>query len=151
MSRKIIALLLSALVLCALCAFASIADGTNAAADSAEVKTVGAESGSAEDGAEVKTVGAAATAVESRDQPIGLVIGMGIGVVFFGLICIVILSMIMSAIVRAVEKKLPENGSAQNAPSAPGTDMPRWNQRRAVSELRTQASRALPLYQAMPS
>ena len=105
MSRKIIALLLSALVLCALCAFASLADGTNAVADSAEVKTVGA----------------AVTAVESKDQPIGLVIGMGVGVVFFGLICIVILSMIMSAIVRATDKKSADDTPASKTQSAPAS------------------------------
>ena len=94
MSRKIIATLLAAFVLCALA-----------------VMCVGAE-----------TADPSAAAAEGRDQPIALVIGMGIGVVFFGLICIVLLSMIMSAIVRAVEKKLPEKApeaaSPQTAPAA---------------------------------
>lgn len=52
----------------------------------------------------------------AKEQPIGLVIAMGLGVVFFGLICIVLLSMIMSAIVRAVEKKVGNKDGAKSAP-----------------------------------
>ena len=77
MSRKIIALLLCAIVLTALSVVgASCADITTAVEESA-----------------------------AAEPPIWLVIAMGIGVVFFGLICIVILSMLMSAIVRAAENK----------------------------------------------
>ena len=102
MSRKIIAFLLAAIVLFAVCAFgASCADA--AVSEDAQSAEIAVEQ----------------TAIESKDQPIALVIGMGLGVVFFGLICIVVLSMIMSAIVRAVEKK-----TAKDAPEAPQTAAP---------------------------
>ena len=39
------------------------------------------------------------------------VVGMGIGTVFLGLVCIVLLCLIMSAICRAAERK-PENSAA---------------------------------------
>ena len=41
------------------------------------------------------------------DYPIWLVVCMGLGIVFFGLICIIVISSIMSAIIRATEKKTP--------------------------------------------
>lgn len=88
MSGKIISFILAAILLCSLVVF------TSSCAD------------------------AAAAEIVQKEQPIPLVIGMGIGVVFFGLICIVILSLIMSAIVRATDKK---SEAAQNAasPSVP--------------------------------
>lgn len=131
MSRKIIAILLSALAFIALFAFVSFADGDAAetqvadsdAADAPVVKTVtvyllgedGLETAVVEedgyvsvsaDDASVKTTGEESAAAE---RPIWLVIVMGVGVVFFGLVCIVILSMLMSAIVRAGEKKIAKD------------------------------------------
>ena len=127
MSKKIAAILC---VLCiaallavpALCAAAT----TEAKADAAAGDTVAA---SAEDAASIDSAakGDAGESTEDKDaekeQPVGLVIGMGVGVVFFGLVCIVILCKIMSAIIRAVEKKLPEKESAapQSAIAAPSS------------------------------
>ena len=48
------------------------------------------------------------------DYPIWLVCVMGMGIVFFGLICIIVLSSVMSAIIRLTEKKK----SAVDAPSS---------------------------------
>ena len=48
------------------------------------------------------------------EYPIWLVVVMGLGIVFFGLICIIILSTLMSAIIRLTEKNKP-----QTAPAAP--------------------------------
>ena len=48
------------------------------------------------------------------DYPIWLVCVMGMGIVFFGLICIIVLSSVMSAIIRLTEKKK----SAADAPSS---------------------------------
>ncbi len=41
------------------------------------------------------------------EYPIWLVVVMGLGIVFFGLICIIILSSLMSAIIRLTERKKP--------------------------------------------
>ena len=46
------------------------------------------------------------------DYPIILVILMGIGVVFFGLVCIILLCSLMSLIVRKIESKLPAEAAA---------------------------------------
>ena len=46
------------------------------------------------------------------------VVGMGIGTVFLGLICIVLLCLIMSAICRAAERK-PENSAAPAVSAQP--------------------------------
>lgn len=47
------------------------------------------------------------------DPSIALVIGMGLGVVFVGLICIIILCYLMSAVIKALK------GNEQSAPAAP--------------------------------
>lgn len=51
------------------------------------------------------------------DYPIWLVVVMGLGIVFFGLICIIAISSIMSAIIRLTEKNKP--AAAPSAPAAP--------------------------------
>ena len=51
------------------------------------------------------------------NYPIWLVVAMGLGIVFFGLICIIVISSIMSAIIRMTEKKSP----APEAPAVPQT------------------------------
>lgn len=51
------------------------------------------------------------------EPPIPFVILMGVGVVFIGLICIILLSMAMSAICRAMGDKTPAPAAA--APAAP--------------------------------
>lgn len=51
------------------------------------------------------------------EPSIPFVILMGIGVVFFGLICIILLSMAMSAVCRAMGDKTPAPAAA--APAAP--------------------------------
>ena len=52
------------------------------------------------------------------EYPIWLVVVMGLGVVFVGLICIIIISSVMSAIIRLIERnKAPETVSAP-APTA---------------------------------
>ena len=45
------------------------------------------------------------------------IVGMGVGTVFLGLLCIVLLCLIMSAICRAFEKK-PKTAEASAAPVA---------------------------------
>lgn len=52
------------------------------------------------------------------DYPIIFVILMGLGVVFFGLICIILLCMLMSVIVRKIEGVTPAE-APKTAPSAP--------------------------------
>lgn len=47
------------------------------------------------------------------------VVVMGIGTVFFGLICIILLSMAMSAICRLMGDKTPAPAAAAPAPAAP--------------------------------
>ena len=46
------------------------------------------------------------------------VVGMGIGTVFLGLVCIVLLCLIMSAICRAAERKPEKSAAATAAPAA---------------------------------
>ena len=53
------------------------------------------------------------------DPSIPFVIAMGIGVVFIGLICIILLSTAMSAICRAMGDKTPAPAPAAAAPAAP--------------------------------
>ena len=50
---------------------------------------------------------------------IPFVILMGIGTVFFGLICIILLSMAMSAICRSMGDKTPAPAPAAAAPASP--------------------------------
>lgn len=53
------------------------------------------------------------------EPSIPFVILMGLGVVFFGLICIVLLCMLMGVIIRAIEKKRPSEAPKENSASAP--------------------------------
>ena len=47
------------------------------------------------------------TVLAAADPSMGLVIGMGIGTVFVGLICIIVICYIMGAIINAFEKRKP--------------------------------------------
>lgn len=53
------------------------------------------------------------------DYPIIFVILMGIGVVFFGLICIILLCMLMSAIVRKIEGSKPAEAKKNAVAATP--------------------------------
>jgi len=53
------------------------------------------------------------------EPSIPFVILMGVGIVFIGLICIILLSMAMSAICRAMGDKTPAPAPAAAAPAAP--------------------------------
>ena len=53
------------------------------------------------------------------EPSIPFVILMGVGVVFIGLICIILLSMAMSAICRSMGDKTPAPAPAAAAPAAP--------------------------------
>ena len=57
------------------------------------------------------------------DYPIIFVILMGLGVVFFGLICIILLCMLMSVIVRKLEARKPAE-APKSAPSASPSPAP---------------------------
>ena len=61
-----------------------------------------------------------------NEPSIAFVILMGIGVVFIGLICIILLSMAMSAICRAMGDKAPAApaAAAPAAPAAPAAAIP---------------------------
>ena len=47
------------------------------------------------------------TVLAAADPSMGLVIGMGVGTVFVGLICIIVICYIMGAIINAFEKRKP--------------------------------------------
>ena len=47
------------------------------------------------------------TVLVANDPGMGLVIGMGVGTVFIGLICIIVICYIMGAIINAFEKRKP--------------------------------------------
>ena len=53
------------------------------------------------------------------EPSIPFVILMGVGIVFIGLICIILLSMAMSAICRSMGDKTPAPAPAAAAPAAP--------------------------------
>lgn len=53
------------------------------------------------------------------EPSVPFVILMGVGVVFFGLICIILLSLAMSAVCRAMGDKTPAAPAAAAAPAAP--------------------------------
>ena len=53
------------------------------------------------------------------EYPIPFVILMGIGVVFTGLICIILLTTVMSAVCRAMGDKTPAAPAPAAAPAAP--------------------------------
>ena len=53
------------------------------------------------------------------EPSIPFVILMGIGVVFIGLVCIILLSMAMSAVCRSMGDKTPAAPAAAAAPAAP--------------------------------
>lgn len=60
--------------------------------------------------------------VLASEPSLPLVVGLGIGMVFFGLICIIALCYILGAIIRAFESRKPAPAAAQptaQAPSAP--------------------------------
>ncbi len=56
----------------------------------------------------------------SQDPGMGLVIGMGLGTVFIGLICIIAICYIMGAVIRALESRR----SAEEKPAADISDTP---------------------------
>ena len=58
------------------------------------------------------------------EMSIPFVILMGVGTVFFGLICIILLSMAMSAICRSMGDKTPAPAPAPAAPAAPADAIP---------------------------
>lgn len=58
------------------------------------------------------------------EPSIPFVILMGVGVVFIGLICIILLSMAMSAICRSLGDKTPAPAPAAAAPAAPAGNIP---------------------------
>lgn len=58
------------------------------------------------------------------EPSIPFVILMGVGVVFIGLICIILLSMAMSAICRSLGDKTPAPAPAVAAPAAPAGNIP---------------------------
>lgn len=47
------------------------------------------------------------TVLAAADPNMGLVIGMGLGTVFVGLICIIVICYIMGAVINAFEKRKP--------------------------------------------
>ena len=59
-------------------------------------------------------------ALAANDPGMGLVIGMGLGTVFVGLICIIVICYIMGAVINAFEKRKPaeEPKPAAAAPAA---------------------------------
>lgn len=61
------------------------------------------------------------TVLAAADPSMGLVIGMGVGTVFVGLICIIVICYIMGAIINAFEKRkpAPEVKPAPAASAAP--------------------------------
>ena len=130
MSEKIIAFLLASVMFFALLCVSASCEETTAVAESAVSETQIAENAEAASGDVESTVISAesaetseiaetssADAAESKDHPVPLVILMGLGVVFFGLICIIALCMIMSKIVQKIEAKFPER-SDEKAPAA---------------------------------
>ena len=60
------------------------------------------------------------TVLAAADPGMGLVIGMGLGTVFVGLICIIVICYLMGAIINAVQgkKPAPEPKTAAPAPAA---------------------------------
>ena len=112
MQRKIIALLLAAIAFCSLFVL------TASCAETADEATAVSGTQTADNAVIESAADEAAESVTSKEQPIGLVIGMGLGVVFFGLICIVLLSTVMSAIIRAAEKKLKKDEASAPAVTA---------------------------------
>lgn len=60
--------------------------------------------------------------------PIWIVVLLGMGIVFAGLICIVVLCMLMGKVVRLLEKKeepaAPAASAAPVAPAAPAAEIP---------------------------
>lgn len=48
------------------------------------------------------------TVLVANDPGMGLVIGMGLGTVFVGLICIIVICYIMGALIRVFEKPKPQ-------------------------------------------
>lgn len=52
----------------------------------------------------------------------GFVVLMGMGTVFFGLICIILVCMVMSAIIKSFEKKPQATSKAENNTPAPANN-----------------------------
>ena len=52
------------------------------------------------------------------DPGMGLVIGMGLGTVFVGLICIIAICYVMGAVIKLFEAKIPAEEHASSAPAA---------------------------------
>lgn len=53
--------------------------------------------------------------VLASEPSLPLVVGLGLGMVFFGLICIIALCYILGAIIRAIESRKPAPAAAQPA------------------------------------
>ena len=66
------------------------------------------------------------------EPPIYFVILMGVGIVFIGLICIILLSMAMSAICRSMGDKTTAPAPAAAAPAAPAAQAEAIPNRQAV-------------------
>ncbi len=64
------------------------------------------------------------TVLVAGDPSMGLVIGMGLGTVFIGLICIIAICYIMGALIKLFEKKAPEKQTetVSAAAALPETD-----------------------------
>ena len=63
------------------------------------------------------------TVLAANDPGMGLVIGMGLGTVFTGLICIIVICYVMGAIISAVEKRKPVQSAKASEP-APQVNAP---------------------------
>ena len=59
------------------------------------------------------------TVLAAADPGMGLVIGMGLGTVFVGLICIIVICYLMGAIIKAVEGKKPAPAPETKSAPAP--------------------------------
>lgn len=55
----------------------------------------------------------------ASEPSLGLVVGLGLGMVFFGLICIILLCYILGAVIRVFESKKPAAPEAKTAAPAP--------------------------------
>lgn len=76
-----------------------------------------------------------ATANAAASLPSWFVVVMGMGIVFFGLICIVVLCTVMSAIVRSLEKTSAAEVSAAPVPAVPAEPEPIANRQELVAAI----------------
>lgn len=75
------------------------------------------------------------TVLAVNDPGRGLVIGMGLGTVFTGLICIIVICYVMGAIINAVEKRKPAkpDEASASAPQASASNGPIENKGELVA------------------